>query len=129
LDTDRSSIVWPPIAILGGVNAPPAPTFSLTRKWGVDGGGCVCVWWACDVEDELLADDDEADAEDVVDELLDGVALLAEAVVCVVVAVGPGAAVEDGAADFDDEWLPDPHAATSSAVISAAPMRFTIGAA
>jgi hypothetical protein len=117
--------VWPPIAILGGVNAPPAPTFSLTRKWGVDGGGCVCVWCACDVEDELLADDDE----DVVDELLDGVALLDEAVVRVVVAVAPAAAVEDRAAEFDDEWLPDPHAATSSAVISAAPMRFTIGAA
>jgi hypothetical protein len=101
---------------------------SLTTKCGVDGGGWVWVWcaaWALDdarVVDELWVDDVEVlvavDA--------------AEVVVFAVVAVELAAVEADDEADlggWDVEWLLDPHAATSSAVISAAPMRFTIGSA
>jgi hypothetical protein len=132
LVTERSSVVWPATAMLGGVNVPPGPIFSLTRKCGVDGGGLVCVWWAgllallvvevlVDVEDEALA---------VVEVEL--VLLVDEPVSGCVVELEPDADDDpDGGTErFEDvEWLLDPHAATSSAVISAAAVRFTIGPA
>ena len=63
-------------------------------------------------------------------ELVVGAALpeLDEGDVAVVeLALDDVAAAVDDADDFEDVvWLPDPHAATSSAVISAAAVRFTI---
>jgi hypothetical protein len=124
--------VWPPIAMLGGVSAPPFPILSLTTKCGVEGGGCVCVRWAACVLvlelgfDELWVEEPDAAA---VEELADAaVEELADDVVAAVVTLDPAPADERVLEDvlWVVEWLPDPHAATSSAVTSAAAARLTI---
>ena len=128
LETDRSTIVWPPIATPGGVSEPPDPIFSLTRKCGVETGGCVWLWRAARglllLERVLRVDDGELDVD---------VAFgfeLADDVAAAVVALEPppvcAARVEDLDEPVEVEWLPDPHAATSSAVASAAAVRLTI---
>jgi hypothetical protein len=69
------------------------------------------------VEDaELDVDADAAAADELDDEPVVGVAPV----------VAAAAAVDGGAELSELEWLLDPHAATSSAVISAAPMRLTV---
>jgi hypothetical protein len=137
LSTDRSTIVWPPMATLGGVSVPPDPIFSLTRKCGVESGGCVWVWLCrrlVEAPDARAVEDAELDVD--VDVDVATADELADDAVAPAVAVAP--VVAAGSADVDVlelelelelvelEWLLDPHAATSSAVISAAPMRLTI---
>ena len=126
LDTDSWTLVWPPIATLGGFRVPPDPTFSATTKCGVDSGGCVWVWCAGLVA--LVAEVPvldalrvvvEAELEEPDEDPADVLELTA----------GGVASVEDRDEVVEVEWLPDPQAAASSAVTSAAAARLTIGSA
>jgi hypothetical protein len=127
LATDRSTIVWPPIATLGGVSASPAPIFSLTTKCGVGLGGWVWVWLVLalelvELELELVVLAAGGAAVELL-EVLDVAALVADV-------AGAADEREDAAAatvELDVEWLLEPHAATSSAGASAKPNRFSIG--
>jgi hypothetical protein len=130
LETDRFTIVWPPIATLGGVSRPPDPILSSTTKCGVDSGGCVCVWRAAlaDLVFVAVVLDDELDAAEVeLDALRAGAVELAGDDAVPEPAFAGAAALADELVEV--EWPPDPHAATSSAVTSAATARRTIGPA
>jgi len=127
LDTDSWTLVWPPIATLGGVRVPPAPIFSATTKCGVDSGGWVWVWCAGLVV--LVLEAVALDALRVVEAELDELDEGDEDDEDALLELAGAAALEDRDELVEVEWLPDPHAATSSAVTSAAAARLTIGSA
>jgi hypothetical protein len=104
----------------------PAPSFSLTTKCGVGLGGRVCVWLTLELVEAVL---DELVAVEVVAELLEVLEVDAEVVAGADVEVLSDEDAAAAAVDLELEWLPDPHAASSSAGASAKPIRFTIGAA
>jgi hypothetical protein len=113
--------------MLGGDSAPPEPIFSLTTKCGVETGGWVCVWCAAPfVLDALVV----LEALGLVAALVDEVADAAELELDDAAELELDVVDDDGAGlDVLEWWLLDPHAVASSATISAAAVRLTIGPA